>query len=152
MAWHQLGAKPLPKPTSAKFHDPRTPTRRRPMGLFDEKRDGRNKDCYPGVLSLSHCNSLEDLAKLHWLDHRQGTRTVAPSMLLCNMPHWNHSIAEGTLSLGCRRPEVMIPSNQAVRGDRNGGSAPLFRQRITIDWFVPKRSIQGAHIPLDSFT
>ena len=31
-----------------------------------------------------------------------------------------------------------IPSSQAIRGDRNGGYATLFRQRITIDLIVSK--------------
>ena len=47
---------------------------------------------------------------------------------------WNYSI----IVLHCCRPEVTIPSSQAIWGDRNGGSAPLFRQRITIDSIVSK--------------
>ena len=41
-------------------------------------------------------------------------------------------------SLRYCQPEVTISSNQAIRGDRNGGSAPLFRQKKTIDFIVQK--------------
>ena len=41
-------------------------------------------------------------------------------------------------TLHCCQPEVNIPSSQAIRGDLSGGSAPLFRQRITIHLIVSK--------------
>ena len=50
-------------------------------------------------------------------------------------PGWSKSVS-WFVPLRCCRPEVTIPSSQVIRGDRNGGSAPLFRQRITIYFIV----------------
>ena len=48
--------------------------------------------------------------------------------------------------LRCCQPEVVIPSSQASQGGSNRGSAPLFRQRITIDFIVSKAvHSRGSH-------
>ena len=39
------------------------------------------------------------------------------------------------------RPEVKMPSSQAIQGYRNGGSVPLLRQWITIDFSALKSGL-----------
>ena len=47
--------------------------------------------------------------------------------------HW---FAMQKHTLCCCRLEVSIPSSQVIQGDCNGGSTPLFRQGIIIDFIV----------------
>ena len=56
--------------------------------------------------------------------------------ILAVMTSVNMIKRSNNIPLRCCQPEVTTPFSQAIRGNRNGGSAPLFRQRITIDLIV----------------
>ena len=67
--------------------------------------------------------------------NREIVASTSPKVALWRQwPKWRGPVE--IISLRCSRPEVTIPSSQAIRGDRNRGSAPLLKQRITIDFIV----------------
>ena len=85
------------------------------------------------LLKLPFALSLSLLSRFRWVYPPRPSETM-----WCYIMYMASRILFNIISLRCCWPEVTIPSSQVIQGDRNGGSAPLFRQRITIDFIVSK--------------
>ena len=64
------------------------------------------------------------------------TVSLKSLMLRHSGPWFNIKLSSYQKTLRFCRPEGTILSSQAIQGGHNGGSAPLLRQRITIDFIV----------------